>query len=265
MVHYRQQTSSIPPYKGVNNQRSKYGTQTQQQRPESPTICRRLASHACEYKVHKLHQRYILYTRGASSTPEVHLLHQRCIFYTRGASSTLEVHLLHQRCILYTRGASSTPEVHPLHPTPKVHLLHHRCILYTRGASSTPEVHLLHQRCILYTRGASSTPEVHPLPQRCIFHTRGASSTPEVHLLHQRYILYTRGTSSTAEVHPQRHIHRYHPARCLRTSLQRLNKTKKKKMKKEFQPASACELLQVISAETVAQMTLHRLLRTPTE
>ena len=41
--------------KGVN-QRSKYSTQVQL-RPESPTVT--LTWHACQYKVHKLHQRYI--------------------------------------------------------------------------------------------------------------------------------------------------------------------------------------------------------------
>ena len=40
-----------------DNQRSKYVTQVQQQRPESPTVT--LIWHACKYKVHKLHQRYI--------------------------------------------------------------------------------------------------------------------------------------------------------------------------------------------------------------
>ena len=43
--------------KGVN-QRSKDVTQTQQQRPESPAVT--LTWHAGKYKVHKLHQRYIL-------------------------------------------------------------------------------------------------------------------------------------------------------------------------------------------------------------
>ena len=38
--------------KGVNK-RSKYVTQVQQQRPESPTVT--LTWHACKYKVHKLH------------------------------------------------------------------------------------------------------------------------------------------------------------------------------------------------------------------
>ena len=33
-------------------------TQTQQQRPESPAVT--LTCHRCKYKVHKLHQRYIL-------------------------------------------------------------------------------------------------------------------------------------------------------------------------------------------------------------
>ena len=40
------------------NQRSKYVTQAQQQRPSSPTVT--LTWHACKYRVHKLHQRYIL-------------------------------------------------------------------------------------------------------------------------------------------------------------------------------------------------------------
>ena len=42
-------------HKGVN-QRSKYMTQVQQ-RAELPTVT--LTWHACKYKVHKLHQRYI--------------------------------------------------------------------------------------------------------------------------------------------------------------------------------------------------------------
>ena len=44
-------------HKGVN-QSSKYVTQVQQQRPESPGVT--LAWHACKNKVHKLRQRYIL-------------------------------------------------------------------------------------------------------------------------------------------------------------------------------------------------------------
>ena len=40
------------------HQRSKYVTQIQQQRPESPTVT--LTWHACKYKVHQLRQRYIL-------------------------------------------------------------------------------------------------------------------------------------------------------------------------------------------------------------
>ena len=39
-----------------DNQRSKYVTRIQRQRPESPTVT--LTWHACKYKVHKLHQRY---------------------------------------------------------------------------------------------------------------------------------------------------------------------------------------------------------------
>ena len=44
--------------KGVN-QDSKYVTQAQQHRSESPTVT--LTWHACNYKVHTLNQRYILY------------------------------------------------------------------------------------------------------------------------------------------------------------------------------------------------------------
>ena len=40
------------------NWRSKYITQVQQQRPESPTVT--LTWHAYNYKVHKLHQRWSL-------------------------------------------------------------------------------------------------------------------------------------------------------------------------------------------------------------
>ena len=46
--------------KGVN-QRSKDVTQTQQQRLESPTLT--LTWHASKHKVHKLHERYILWFR----------------------------------------------------------------------------------------------------------------------------------------------------------------------------------------------------------
>ena len=45
-------------HKGVN-QRLKSVTQGQQQRPKSPTVA--LTWHASQYKVYKLHQRYILY------------------------------------------------------------------------------------------------------------------------------------------------------------------------------------------------------------
>ena len=45
-----------PTHKGVN-QLSKYVTQFQQQRPQSLTVT--LTWHVCEYKEHKLHQRYI--------------------------------------------------------------------------------------------------------------------------------------------------------------------------------------------------------------
>ena len=47
--------------KGVN-WRSKYVTQAQHQRPESPTAT--LTWHACKCKVHTLHQRYILSSGG---------------------------------------------------------------------------------------------------------------------------------------------------------------------------------------------------------
>ena len=43
-------------HKGVN-QRSKYVTQIQQQKTEPPTVT--LTWHACKYKIHNLHQRYI--------------------------------------------------------------------------------------------------------------------------------------------------------------------------------------------------------------
>ena len=43
------------------NQRLKYVRQVQQ-RPEPPTVT--LTWHACKYKVHKLHQRYILHVCG---------------------------------------------------------------------------------------------------------------------------------------------------------------------------------------------------------
>ena len=46
-----------PTHKGVNYL-SKYVTQVQQRRSESPTVT--LTWHACKYKVHKLHQRYNL-------------------------------------------------------------------------------------------------------------------------------------------------------------------------------------------------------------
>ena len=51
--------------KGVNY-RSKYVTQVQQQRPESPSVT--LTWHACKHKVHILHHRYMLvYSRGCIS------------------------------------------------------------------------------------------------------------------------------------------------------------------------------------------------------
>ena len=52
--HFVQKQSA---HDGVN-QRSKDVTQTQQQRPESPAVT--LTWHASKYKVHELHQRYIL-------------------------------------------------------------------------------------------------------------------------------------------------------------------------------------------------------------
>ena len=50
-------SNTQPLHKGVNLH-SKVVTQVQQQRPEPPTVT--LTWHACKYKVHKLHQRYIL-------------------------------------------------------------------------------------------------------------------------------------------------------------------------------------------------------------
>ena len=55
-----QSTCAESTNKGVNL-RSKYITQVQQQRPESPTVT--LTWHACKYNVQKLHQRYILNLR----------------------------------------------------------------------------------------------------------------------------------------------------------------------------------------------------------
>ena len=55
-----QSVRNISANKGVN-QRSKDVTQTQQQRPESPTVA--LTWHASKHKVHKLH-RYICTTGG---------------------------------------------------------------------------------------------------------------------------------------------------------------------------------------------------------
>ena len=52
------------------NQRLKYVTQVQQQRPESSAVT--LTWHACKYKVHKLHQRYMftyLYSKQKDSIP----------------------------------------------------------------------------------------------------------------------------------------------------------------------------------------------------
>ena len=48
------------------NLHSIYITQIQQRRPELPTVT--LTWHACKYKVHKLHQRYILFF----SAPKIH-------------------------------------------------------------------------------------------------------------------------------------------------------------------------------------------------
>ena len=50
-------------HKGVN-QRSKYVTQVQQQRPESPKVTH--TWQACKYKVHKLHQRYVRFLEPRS-------------------------------------------------------------------------------------------------------------------------------------------------------------------------------------------------------
>ena len=53
-------TPAESPHKGLN-QRLEDVTQAQQQRPELPSVI--LTWHACKYKVHKLHQRYILWVR----------------------------------------------------------------------------------------------------------------------------------------------------------------------------------------------------------
>ena len=44
-------------------------TQIQQQRPESCTVT--LTWHACKYKVHELHQRYILFSSFKKGCPPV--------------------------------------------------------------------------------------------------------------------------------------------------------------------------------------------------
>ena len=74
----RQAPTRESTHKGVN-QRSKYVTQVQQQRPESPRVT--LTWHACKYKVHKLHQRYM----RVNTKYKVHKLHQRYIY--RGCTS----------------------------------------------------------------------------------------------------------------------------------------------------------------------------------
>ena len=55
--------------KGVNR-RSKYVTQVQRQKPESPTVT--LTWHECKYKVHQLHQRYIFRTKPVIATLQTH-------------------------------------------------------------------------------------------------------------------------------------------------------------------------------------------------
>ena len=62
-------------HKGVNL-RSKYVTQVQQQRPESPTVT--LTWHACKYKVHKLHHRYIIEHSGPRSVSDFKFFWSRC-------------------------------------------------------------------------------------------------------------------------------------------------------------------------------------------
>ena len=56
-VEQQQLISTESTHKGVN-QCSKYVTQVQQQRPESPMVT--LTWHRCKYKVPELHQRYVL-------------------------------------------------------------------------------------------------------------------------------------------------------------------------------------------------------------
>ena len=67
-------------HKGVNK-RSKYVTQVQQ-RAESPKVT--LTWHACKYKVHQLHQRYILFTPVQMYLLEdVPLVEFMCLVFTR--------------------------------------------------------------------------------------------------------------------------------------------------------------------------------------
>ena len=72
-----QQLSCYPFWKDFLKHQHKKGiTQTQQQRPELPTVT--LIRHASKYKAHKLHQRYILNTTSVTlerNAPGLH--HQR--------------------------------------------------------------------------------------------------------------------------------------------------------------------------------------------
>ena len=83
------------------NLRSKYVTQVQQQRPESPTVT--FTWHAYKYKVHKLYQRCIF----ASSCKDVPLVEFMYLVFTRMPGESFEdiplvecVYLVFT-CILY--------------------------------------------------------------------------------------------------------------------------------------------------------------------
>ena len=90
-------------HKGVN-WLSKSVTQVQLRRPESPTVT--LTCHACKYKVHKLHQRYIL-----SSSGGVYLWWRFCTLYLHACQ--VRVPLVEFMYLVFTRmpGESSVPLV----------------------------------------------------------------------------------------------------------------------------------------------------------
>ena len=79
--------------KGVN-WRSKYVTQIQQQRPESPVVT--LTWHAYKYKVHKLHQRCIL-----QILEDVPLVEFMSLVFTHMPGEILRMHLWWSLCTLY--------------------------------------------------------------------------------------------------------------------------------------------------------------------